>query len=109
MITSIRDLKLLGWEDFLVNKNINYREKECKLSRSFYTLSNLFDLMVSMAPMIIVILTQMLKKLHSNTSITTAQLYLLLSYVSIVYSPSKAFLSSFVKGLTAMQSLKKIE
>lgn len=59
--------------------------------------------------MVIVILTEMFKKFYSNTSISTAQMYLLLSYVSIAYSPSKAFLNTFVKGLVAMECFNKIE
>jgi hypothetical protein len=98
---SIRDLKLLGWEQLLVNKNIEFRKEEIHLLRDFYLFVNIWDLVISLAPMIILLFVQVWKKFDAGSNLDTPSVYLVLSYIGLLYIPSKLFLLALVKGLEA--------
>lgn len=63
LISSIREVKTLGWEQLIIDKNSGYRSQENKFNRTFFYLSNLFELIINITPAATVLLVFLLKLL----------------------------------------------
>jgi hypothetical protein len=92
-----------------VNRNIDYRKMETADAEDYYFLINMWDLFISMAPMIVVLFIEGLKRIAVGTVLDLPSIYLILSYIGMIYLPSKAFLVAYVKGLEASKALKILD
>lgn len=109
MISSMRDLKLLGWDQHFVNRNVESRKYEIEEAKDYYFLMNMWDLFISMAPMFIVLVIEGFKKVTTKHTLDLPAIYLILSYIGMIYIPSKAFLIAYVKGLEASKALTLLD
>lgn len=103
-------MKTLGWEDLIINKNRQFREKENQANQRYYTLANIYDLVINLSPTLTVFIIFLIQLLVStSSSFDTAQVYTVLSFVGMTYGPTKSLLNTIVVSLDGTAALRKID
>lgn len=105
----IKEAKLIGWEDLIIEKNNNLFILENHDHSQFYTYSTLYDISLLMLP-IFVVSTITLYDINEEDPITVEQVYLMLSLLGICYNPMKSVRNISINlhdGLISLQRLSK--
>jgi ABC-type multidrug transport system fused ATPase/permease subunit len=89
MLFGMREAKLVGWEDVMVERNNDLFEEENHDHALFYFYSSLYDIILLMLPMFL-IMTICVLDMHKPDPITVEQVYLMLSLLGICYEPMKS-------------------
>lgn len=78
--------------------------------KRLYTLANIWDTIINLAPMLIMLFViKFQKKFEPQARFGLPEIYYLLSYVSLSYLPSRLFLSSLVRGSVAIRALREVK
>ncbi len=89
-LEQIREAKVIGWEDSIIESNNDFFIHENQDHKLFYFYASLYDISILMLP-VLVVSTICVYDINSSNPITVQQVYLLLSLLNICYHPMKSF------------------
>lgn len=110
LFSKIREVKLLGWEQLIIDQDKKYRPEVDQLNRAYFSYSNLFDLVINLTPTLVVsslLLTQSFQ--DSRFRFDMGDVYSILAFAGLTYGPAKNLLSSITSATDGFSSLKNIE
>jgi ABC-type multidrug transport system fused ATPase/permease subunit len=108
ILSKIKEAKISGHQDLLIEKNNDYFREECHDHQIFYRLSTLYDIILLVLPTIVIV-TIALYDLNEADHINVQQVYVLLSLLGICYNPMKAFRTLTISMHDGTWSLNKIQ
>ena len=108
VLDCIKEAKIIGWEDVLIEKNNDLFEEENHDHHVFYFYSSLYDIILLMLP-ILVVVTICVYDLGEAAPITVEQVYLMLSLLGICYEPMKSFRTISISFHDGLHSLNRID
>lgn len=107
---SIKHIRQLGWEDYIMKKNKEIREVENQANQNFYTLQSVSSTLANMAPTVIILIILLVQALTTyQADFTIAKIYTVLAYVGMSYSPAKSFFEVIFLAIEGFAALKKID
>jgi ATP-binding cassette subfamily C (CFTR/MRP) protein 1 len=100
LITSIKHLKLLGWEDLLPQKNLEYLTNENRLNTKYFTYDAIFDLVNSIFPAMAILLIFVLQTtFDSKGDFDPIQIYTMISVIGMANSPIRQIFNQVIRTL----------
>lgn len=110
MLSGYQQLKSLGWEEFVNQKNKEIRKKENKYNRRIFFLNSLYIFIVMFAPPLIVFLVLMVALAGDGKSdFLTKHVYTIIAYVGLIYGPLAQLPAAIVAGMQCIASCKRID
>lgn len=108
LLGSIKHLKLLGWEQLIPKKNLEYLKQENKFNNIYFLLNSVFELIISVFPTLTVLLIFVIEGIYGDNRFDTVAAYTMISVVGLVYSPAKQLFSQIIKTIDGNNALKRI-
>lgn len=110
LFTSIKEVKLLGWENLIIKKNRKFRGKENELNKKYFFLSNIYDMVINLTPALSVFLIFLLQMLlNGGKSFDTATVYSTLSFIGMTYSPTKSLLNVIITVINGKAAIMRLD
>jgi len=107
--SAIREVKTLGWEDVVVERNRRFRHQENAKNQQYFTLANAYDLLINLTPTLSVLFIFLLEVATARKSrLSPALVYTILSFVGMTYAPSKSLVSMMVGWRRAKSAFERI-
>lgn len=108
VLDGIKQAKLIGWEDMMVEKNNDLFEVENHDHYLFYFYNSLYDIILLMLP-ILVVVTIGIWDIGEAKPIKVEQVYLMLSLLGLCYEPMKEFRTISISFHDGLHSLNRIQ
>ena len=92
-----------------MDRNRKFRQLENVKNRWYFTLANLYDLLINLTPVLTVLIIFLLELLTRGTSrLDTVRVYTVLSFVGMTYGPSKSLLNVMVGWTNAKEAFSRL-
>jgi ABC-type multidrug transport system fused ATPase/permease subunit len=109
LLGSIKHLKLLGWEQLLPLKNLDYLHKENKFNNVYFLLNSIFELIINVFPTLTILIMFVIEMVGSGGGdYDTVTAYTMISVVSMIYSPAKQLFGQIIRTIDGNNALKRI-
>jgi len=109
LFSRIREIKLLGWQQLIIDQDKHYRPRVDSLNHKYFTYSNLFDLVINLTPTLVVsslLITQFIQDNRFRFDIR--EVYSVLAFAGLTYGPAKTLLHSVTGTFDGYSSLHNI-
>ncbi len=110
IMTQLKQLKGMGWEDLIAIKNREYRKPENIYIKKAYILVSLYNFVVNFSPPLVLLIIFLIDIItNSKTSFETTQIYTIVTYINLITSPLASLPQSIIYCVQAIASSRRIE
>ena len=107
ILDCIKEAKVIGWENLIIEKNNDLFEVENHDHYLFYFYNSLYDILLLLLPVLVVV-TICIFDVGRPNPVTVEQVYSMLSLLGICYEPMKSFRTISISFHDGLISLSKI-
>lgn len=109
VFSAIREVKALGWEDVIMDRNRQFRQRENANNERYLTFSNVYDLMINLTPTLSVLLMFLLEFMtKGKLRLDPVRVFTVLSFVALTNGPAKSLLTVMVSWKNGADAFKRV-
>lgn len=110
MFSCLKQIKSLGWEEIISERNKKLRANENKYNRKIFLYQSIYGFIVSFAPALTIFLVLAIDLGVKGTSaFQQTHVFVMISYISLIYGPLNNLPSAIVASLQTHASARRMD